>query len=167
MIFCGLSIGENAQRFVPKSTYLSLSSEKFRRDLASVGTSCGVASTASTSPMHASSPLRPVADTGAGLGGSYRNWERSITAPLASRNIPPAPAAERKSVRTFWVAPMSVEAAAVPDWPGDAPAPVPRPFPDLRLPSPPTRSDCCWSARAASRASWGQACPQLHPRPLR
>jgi len=44
MIFMGLSIGENAQRLVPRDTYLSLADERFGRDLACVGTSCGVAS---------------------------------------------------------------------------------------------------------------------------
>mmetsp|Transcript_17842 Transcript_17842/g.41641 ORF Transcript_17842/g.41641 Transcript_17842/m.41641 type:complete len:996 (-) Transcript_17842:27-3014(-) len=44
MIFMGLSIGANGRRLVPGGTYLSLHDERFGRDLACVGTSCGVAS---------------------------------------------------------------------------------------------------------------------------
>jgi hypothetical protein len=40
MIFAGLSIGENSQRFLPES-WASLKSDHFRRDFASVGTACG------------------------------------------------------------------------------------------------------------------------------
>ena len=44
MIFMGLSLGANSRRLVPGDTYLGLADERFGRDLACVGTSCGVAS---------------------------------------------------------------------------------------------------------------------------
>lgn len=43
MIFTGLAIGENSQRFISK-TYASLKSDRYRRDFATVGTATGVTS---------------------------------------------------------------------------------------------------------------------------